>query len=280
MIGNRFIVRVGAAVSLALMVATASGCAANDDGGAGTDEASAVKGDLPDAVKSAADSLKLGAAKSSEGAAGHLYFDFEKGTVSYSNVRKKVDGVKFHDASLDELSRNAELSGDVAKAAIYLGVGAFKHTEGAAGSQNYEFEHAVVRYSNVSQTISTVTFNGEMMGELSGDVLAITLSLELGKYNRSEGAAGSTYYDFERGFIQWSNVTQSLVGTTVKDGSLASESKEIALPADVVLTAVKESLGRLTGAQGGAGHAYYEFEEGTVDYSNVENKVLGVIRDQ
>jgi len=278
---NGFIVRIGSAAVLALMVATANGCASNDDGTmAGTDDSAAVKGDLPAAVKSAADSLELGAAKGSDGAAGHIYFDFEKATVSYSNVRQKVDGVKFHDASLDGLSNDAELTGDVLKAAIFLGVGAFKHTEGAAGSVYYDFDNAVVRYSNVEGKIAEVTFNDKMLGELSGDVLAVTLSLELGKYTRSEGAAGSLYYDFERGFVQSINETGALVGVTVKDASLAGESKEILLPAEVALTAVKESLGRLTGAEGGGGHAYFQFEEGTVDWSNVENKVLGVIRDE
>lgn len=271
---TRMIARAGGALAVMMMMAFASGCSSADQSATSDSE---VQEGAPAAVTAAAESLKLGAAKGSDGAAGTIYYAFEKGTVGFSNVLQKVSTVRIQDASLDELSRNVEISGDLLNAAIYLGVGAFKHTEGAAGSSYYEFERATARITNEDQALRSVTFSDQNLGELTGEVLSAAVRLELGAFKSAEGAAGSAYYDFDRGFVQFSNVNQTLSGVTVKDAALSGESKEVALNAAVVKAAVDANLGRLRGADGGAGHAYYEFDLGTIDYSNVEQKVLGVI---
>jgi hypothetical protein len=266
---SRFLSRTLLASSLTLALALTSGCSAR--GAAESDDSAAVEADVPPVVVDAALSLQLGAQLSSEGAAGSSYYDFEKATVRFSNVMGKIDSVKYHDTSLDESSRDVVLEGDVLKAAIQLGTGAFKHTDGAMGSSYYEFGRATIRYGEAEKTLYSVTFDDEMLGELSGDVLTAALSLELGRYKSNEGAAGSFYYSFDRGTIRFSNTMEQIEAVTVA---------ETELPMTVVSTSIEQQLGRFIGEEGAAGHLYFEFELGTVDYDNVGQRVLGVQKKQ
>ncbi len=101
-------------------------------------------------ARGAASALGLGRLVSTEGAAGSIYFQFEKGVVRYSNVEGKISSVTVPDP---RMGGTVELSGRVLETALYGLLGSFQGTEGAAGSVYYAFDRAAVQVSNVTQQV-------------------------------------------------------------------------------------------------------------------------------
>lgn len=102
-----------------------------------------------------------------------------------------------------------------------LGLGRLIGSEGAAGTLYLQFEKGTVRYSNPTGQVAGVELKDPVNGgtiELPKRVLDTAMFGLLGKFKGAEGAAGHTYFAFDRAAVDWSNVTGSVNGVQWPDG--------------------------------------------------------------
>lgn len=101
---------------------------------------------------------------------------------------------------------------------------------------------------------------------------AVAQELGLGKLVSSEGAAGTIYMQYEKGLVRYSNVMGQ-----VEDVQIKTPNGDVTLNKRVLDTAMFGLLGKFQGAQGAAGTEYFQFDRAAVAWSNVENKLRGVL---
>lgn len=109
--------------------------------------------------------------------------------------------------------------------------------------------------------------------DMQARVDAVASQWNLGKFVSSGVAAGTVYFQYERGTVRYSGVMGQVSGVDLG----ATPGNGLFVPQRVVETAMYGLLGQFKGAQGAAGHLYYQFDRAAVDWSNVENKLLGVL---
>lgn|GEM_PF-4828149 len=103
---------------------------------------------------------------------------------------------------------------------------------------------------------------------------AVAKELGLGKPVASEGAAGSVYFEFQHGTVRYSNVLGKVESAQVKDPVSGAT---VTLDPRVLDTAMFGLLGKFKGAEGAAGHTYFQFDRAAVDVSNVDQSIHGVV---
>jgi hypothetical protein len=246
-----------------LLLAFASGCGNADDGSAGGASKSNMtssSADSPAPVTEAAAALKLGAYKGSDMSPDVVStYKFELADVTFNHFHEQVESVHYHDG-------NVTLDGDVIKAALQFQVGAFQSAQGAAGTQYFGFELATIGFSNYDQKLASIDLRGKdgQSTTFAFDLARPVVALELGKFLNVNSAAGSSYYAFERGVAQYSEVTHSLSKVTVKDASVVADTPEIVVPQSVLDAVIKLPIGRLVGVKTVHESVVYSFKWGTI----------------
>jgi hypothetical protein len=159
--------------------------------------------------RAAARSLELGAFVRGTHERGIDHDTYAKGTVNFDTIRGAIISVS--------VPGEGELSARVVDLAVNLKLGAFIGTEGAAGTLFADFANGVIGINQADGVVSSVevAFDGELV-PLPLPVANAASANAFGLPIAIEGAAGSVFYTFADGVIQWSNVTESLVAVTLR----------------------------------------------------------------
>jgi hypothetical protein len=257
--------KLGFYSACATMVMLSAGCASQTDttgSQAATGAMTGSGGSVPSAVGATADSLKLGAFQDSDGAAGTLSYNFAKGSIRVNSLNR-INSIYIQNG-------NVTFTGRAVDAIVQLGVGAFVSQDAGAGSLYDVFDNATLQVSAQDQSLVSVKFSDGR--RLDGDALLTGLALELGSFKDQNGAAGTLGYTFAGGVVLVNDQTQKVHDVKVPDSS----GQTVDLVDAVVEANVANALGRFVSEDNGAGHAYFHFAFGTVDYSNVSNSVVDI----
>jgi len=159
--------------------------------------------------RAAASTLNLGAFVRGTHERGIDHDTYTRGTVHFDTIRGALISVS--------LPGQGEVSAQVVDLAANLKLGTFLGTDGAAGTLFVDFANGVIAVNQADNLVRSVevAFDGELVplplpvaNAASANVFGLPIAIE--------GAAGSVFYTFTDGVIQWSNVTESLVAVTLR----------------------------------------------------------------
>jgi hypothetical protein len=150
-----------------------------------------------------------------------------------------------------------------------LGAGAARGSDQASPVKTFQYANGTFAYNTFTGTIFEATVKGV---HFSKDVLDLAFLLKLGVFTGTEGAAGSTFYDFgSGGFIRVINETGA-----VAEVSLRAAGKSISLSAAAALSAARSRVGTFVSASDSGSVRTVRFTSGSVIYNTLSGAVIDV----
>jgi len=148
-----------------------------------------------------------------------------------------------------------------------LGLGAAQGQDKASPVATFKFAKGSIKYNTFTGTLtSVVTPNGT----LSQDIADLAFILKLGSFQLPDGAAGSTYWSFTKGYVRQRNETGELT-----EVGFGTEGNWQAIDAKAALAAAHSRIGTFVSVSESGGITTAKFSAGAVKY----NTATGAIDD-
>ncbi len=160
-------------------------------------------------TRGAAAALGVGAYVRGTHSTGVDHDTYAKATFDYDTIGGKL---------LDAVMPATTIPGNVVSLAVGLNLGAYVDTDGGMETVVDNFQNGSIAHLKNQDGIGTITVkasSGQQVN-LPLPVAQAAAANAFGIVQSAEGAAGSVYFSFADGTIQWSNITQTLVAVTLK----------------------------------------------------------------